>query len=113
PAEDEKAPGVKLVVGHRDAIGGAGASQADEMLGADVRGEDRGPDDEPAEAVGRQEKILRGVVLLEDEPPGKTEKESEIAGDDDPIERFHAGIPARRDRRSELDKAKRATAVAE
>ena len=58
PAEDEQAPGVELVVGHGHAVGRARPGQADEVLGPDVRGEDGGADDEPAEVPSGQEVVV-------------------------------------------------------
>ena len=88
PAQDEQAPGVELVVGHGHAVGRARAGQADEVLGADVRGEDGGADDEPAEVAAGQEVLGRGLLLLAHDLPGDAEDDHEIDEDDDPVEGF-------------------------
>ena len=63
PAEHQQAPRVQLVVRERDAAGGAGAGQADEVLRADVGGEDRRADHEPAEVAAGQEVVVGGVPV--------------------------------------------------
>ena len=55
---------MQFVVGQRDAAGGAGAGEADEMLRADVRGEDRGADHDPPEIAAGEEVVVRGVAAL-------------------------------------------------
>ena len=62
PGQHQQAPGVQFVVGHRHAVLGARAGQPDHVLRADVRGEDRGPDDPPAEVAAGQE-VVGGRVL--------------------------------------------------
>ena len=52
---------MQFVVGHGHAVGTAGAGQADQVLGADVRGEDRGADDEPAQVAPGQEVVVGRV----------------------------------------------------
>ena len=71
---------MQLVMGHRHAVLGARAGQAHDVLRADVRGEDRGADDPPAEIAAGQEVIGRGVLASADDPPGHAEEECEIAG---------------------------------
>ena len=88
PGQHEQAPGVELVVGHGHTVGRAGPGQADEVLGADVRGEDRGADDEPAEVAPGQEVIGRGPLLLQHDLPGHAEDDGEIDEDDDPVDRM-------------------------
>ena len=85
PAEDEQAPGVELVMGHGHAVGRAGPGQADEVLGPDVRGENGGADDEPAEVASGQEVVRRGPLLLAHDLPGQAEDDAEVDEDDDPV----------------------------
>ncbi len=93
PAQDEQAPGVQFIVGHGHAVGRARTGQADEVFGPDVRGEDGGPDDEPAEVAAGQEVLVGGVLLLAHDLPGQAQDDPEIGGDDDPVEGFqHAHV---------------------
>ena len=93
PAQDEQAPGVELVMGHGDAVGRARAGQADEVLRPDIRSEDRGADDQPAQVAAGQEVIGRGPLLLPHDLPGQAQDDGEVDEDDDPIERFqHAHV---------------------
>ena len=86
PAEDEQAPGVQLVVGHRDTARGARARQAHEVLGPDVRGEDGRPDDPPPQVSPGEEVVVGGVLALEDHPPGQREQAHEVPEDDQPVD---------------------------
>ena len=80
-------------MGHGDAVRRARAREADEVLGADVRGEDGRADDEPAEVASGQEVIGRGPLLLAHDLPGEAEDDREIDEDDGPVERFqHAHV---------------------
>ena len=54
PGENEQAPGVQFVVRQRDAAGRARSGEADDVLRADVRREDRCADDPPARGCGRR-----------------------------------------------------------
>ena len=53
---------MQFVVGQRHAARRAGAGEADEVLGPDIGGEDRGADDEPAEVAAGEEVVVGGVV---------------------------------------------------
>ncbi len=64
PGQHQQAPGVQFIMGHRHAVLGAGTGQADDVLGADVRGEDRGADDPPAEVAAGEEVVGGGVLVL-------------------------------------------------
>src|SRR6185436_8853631 len=61
--------------------------EADEMLGADVGGEDRGADQEPAGAAAR-EKVIGGVLFLEQGTPDADGRvRHEVERHDHPVER--------------------------
>ena len=92
PAEHQQAPGVQLVVGQRDAAGRARAGQADEVLGADVRREDRRADDEPAQAATGEEVVLRGVLVVVEHPPRQPGERREVGKDDQPVEGRHGAV---------------------
>ena len=68
PGEHEQTPGVQLVVRQRHAVLGARAGQADDVLGADVGGENRGADDPPAQIATGQEVVGGGVLVLAEIP---------------------------------------------
>ena len=72
---------MQLVVRHRDAVGGARAGQPDEVLGADVRSEDRGADDPPAEVTAGEEIVLGGGLVLPDDAPRDPPEQAEVGGD--------------------------------
>ena len=91
PAEHQQAPGVQLVVRERDAAGGAGAGQADEVLRADVGGEDRRADHEPAEVAAGQEVVVGSVPAAPDDPPRHCEQQGEVGQHDEPVEEGHGG----------------------
>ena len=91
PAEHQQAPGVQLVVRERDAAGGAGAGQADEVLRADVGREDRRADHEPAEVAAGQEVVVGGVPSAPDDPPRHCEQQGEVGQHDEPVEEGHGG----------------------
>ncbi len=55
-------------MGQGHAVGRPGAGQADDVLRADVRGEDRGADDPPAEIAPGEEIIGGRVLVLADDP---------------------------------------------
>ncbi len=87
PAEYQDQVGVQLPVREGHAGIRAGAGEADEMLGADVRGEDRRADQEPAGVAARQE-VVGGVLFLEQRAPHADRGVGdEVQGDDGPVER--------------------------
>ena len=63
---------MQFIVGQRHAVLGAGTGQTDDVLGADVGGEDRGPDHPPAEiapvAVAPQHQAADSTAAPEDPP---------------------------------------------
>ena len=61
PAQDQDDPALHLPMRHGHAGGEARAGQPDEMLRADVGGEDRGADLQPAAVPAGQEVILAGL----------------------------------------------------
>ena len=89
PAQHQQAPGVQLVVGHGHAARCARAGQADQVLRADVRREDRRADDEPAEVAAGQEVVVGGVLVPPDEPEHHAGEEREVREDDQPVECGH------------------------
>ncbi len=90
PGEHEQAPRVQLVVRQGDPVGGARPREADQVLGADVRREDRGPDDEPPEVAVGQEVVVRRVLAPREDPGGESPHHPEVGGDDQPVEGRHA-----------------------
>ena len=64
------------------------AGQADDVFGADVRGEDGGPDHHPAGVPPGQEVIV-GVLLMAAIPPGDKADDGEVECNDDPVECVH------------------------
>ena len=76
---------MQLVVGHRHAALGPRPGQADQVLRADVRGEDRGSHDQPPDMAAGQEVVRRGVLPLEDGPPSDGQQNAEVQPDDDPV----------------------------
>ena len=70
---------MELIVRERDAAGRPRAREADEVLGADVRGEDGRADDEPAEAAAREEIVFRRVLVVVEDPPRQPRKAAKYA----------------------------------
>ncbi len=91
PPQHQEAPGVQLVVGHGHAVRRPRPGQPHEVLGADVRGEDRCADDEPPEVPPGQKVIGRGILPLPDHPPGKAEDDAEVGGDHQPVDATENG----------------------
>ncbi len=89
PAEHQQAPRVQLVVREGDAAGRAGASQPDQVLRADVRREDGGANDHPAEVAAGEEVVVRRVAIPENRPPRQAEQQDEVGRDDEPVEPGH------------------------
>ncbi|MHC4185371.1 MAG: hypothetical protein ACYSR4_05500 [Planctomycetota bacterium] len=54
---------------HSDAVGGAGAGQADQVLGADVGCKDGCADNEPAEVAAGKEVIIGRVFAFQAATP--------------------------------------------
>ena len=90
PAEHEQAPGVQLVVRQRHAARRPGAGQADEVLRADVRREDRGADDDPSEVAAGQEVVVGRIPAPQHRPPGQAQEQPEIQRNHQPVETGHA-----------------------
>ena len=91
PRQHQQAPGVQLVMRHRHAVLGARAGQADDVLRADVRGEDGRADDPPAEVAAGQEVVGGGVLGPADDPPGDAEQDAEVEGNRQPVEAGQGG----------------------
>ncbi len=91
PAQQEQDErGEDLELADRDAARGAGAGQPHQVLGADVGGEERGADHEPADVAAGQEVVGRGLLsrLLPPRGPGRdAEDDEEVEADDDPVPR--------------------------
>ncbi len=92
PPQNQQTPRVQFVMGHRHAVGGAGARQADQMLRADVRSEDRGPHHPPAKIPAGQEVVVGRVLVLGDHPPGDAQQQAKIPGDYYPVQCFHGRV---------------------
>ena len=86
PAQHDAEVRVQLPVRERHARAGAGAGQADQVLGADVGREDRGADEEPAGVPAGQEVVLGVLLLLQRHPDGDAGDHREIDRDDGPVE---------------------------
>ena len=61
--QHDQTPGVQFPVGHRHAGRRALPGQTDDVLGADVRGEDGGADHDPA-GVATGEEVIHAVLLV-------------------------------------------------
>ena len=86
PRQHQQAPGVQLVVRERDTVGRAGSGEADDVLGADVRREDRGADHPPAEVAAGEEVVVGRLLLVVDHPPGDAAEDAEVDGDHRPVD---------------------------
>ena len=95
PGQDQQAPGVKLVVGQRDTVTGARSGQADDVLGADVGGEDGRANDPPAEVATGQEVIGRFIFAGFDDPPDHRAEDAEVRGNRDPVQRLQGASHGR------------------
>ncbi len=93
PPEHEQAPGVEFVMRHRHAARRARAGQADQVLGADVRGEDRSADDQPAQVAPGQEVVVGRVLHAPHHPGDEREQQAEVGEDDQPVECGHRRFP--------------------
>ena len=86
PPEHQHQPGMQLPVREGHAGVGARTRKSDEVLGADVGGEDRRADQEPA-GVAAGEEVIRGVFfLLHRRPDADGGVGDEIQRDDGPVE---------------------------
>ncbi len=88
--EQQDQGGEHLELTDRDAAAVAGAGEPHEVLRSDVRREESGADDEPADVPAGQEVALgrlvgRGTAAAR--PPGHPEDDSKIEPDQDPVER--------------------------
>ena len=86
PAEEQDDPGVQLVVPQHHAGAGPRAGEADDVLGADVRGEQRRPDREPAHVPAREEVVGGGLLASAGDPRRDAEQGREVRPDDDPVQ---------------------------
>ena len=78
-------------MGHGHAVFVARAGQPHDMLGTDVRGEDRGADHPPAQ-IAAGEKIVGGRIFAPaDHPPGHAQQNAEIKPDRQPIDARQGG----------------------
>ena len=80
---------MQLEVRQRHAARGARAGEADEVLGADVRREDRGADHDPAQVTSRQEVVVHGRAIPQNRPPREAEQQGEVGPYCGPVERRH------------------------
>src|SRR5262249_2571921 len=80
---------MQLIVRHGDAVGRARAGQTHDVLRADVRGKDRSPDQKPRQMAAGEKVVLRGILLLHDDPPCQTKNDRKVSTENDPVERFH------------------------
>ena len=92
PSEHQQAPGMEFVVREGDAAGGACAGQSDNVLRANVGGENRGADNPPAEVAAREEVVGGGIFCVADDIPGDAEQDREITSDHDPVNRGQARL---------------------
>ena len=92
PAEHQQAPRVQLEVRQRHAARGARAGEADEVLGADVRREDRGADHHPAQMTAGEEVVVHGGAIAQNRPPREAEQQGEVGPHGDPVERRHGAV---------------------
>src|SRR2546425_700014 len=86
----EQTQRVQLVVGEGHAARRARAGETDEVLGADVGGEDGRPDDEPAQVAAGEKVIVGGVPVHPNRPPGESEQQAEVQQNDQPVPARHA-----------------------
>ena len=77
---------MQFVMRHGHAVLGARAGQADDVLRADVGGEDGRADDPPAQVAAGEEVIGGGVFGPADDPPGDAQQDAEVEGDRQPVE---------------------------
>ena len=87
PAEHEDQVGVQLPMRKCHAGIRAGPGEPDEVLGADVRSEDRRADQKPAGAAAREEVVGRVPLLQERAPDADRGVGDEVQGDDGPVDR--------------------------
>jgi len=88
PGQHDHQPCVELPVGLGHAVIGAGAGEADDVLGADVRGKQRAADYEPAHMAAGEEVVFR-CFLKSRGPPHDADEQHEVESDDDPVEGLH------------------------
>ena len=92
PAQHQQDQGREdLELPHRHAARGAGAGESHQVLGPDVRGKERGADDEPADVAAREEVVRRARLLpslRNGRPRRDPEDRDEVEGDDDPVQPF-------------------------
>src|SRR5207253_181367 len=63
--------------------------ETDEVLGADVGGEDGRPDDEPAQVAAGEKVIVGGVPVHPNRPPSESEQQAEVQQNDQPVPARH------------------------
>ncbi len=70
---------MQLVEPHDHAGLRGGTGQPNDVLGADIGGDDRGTDHESAHVAAREEAVRRGILPLPQHPPGQSEEDGEVA----------------------------------
>ena len=75
-------------MGHGHAVFCPGTGQTDDMLGTDVRAENRSPDHPPTEISAGEKVVGRGVLGAADHPPGHTQQNAKINSNRYPIQRL-------------------------
>ena len=76
---------------HRHAVLGPRPGQPDDVLGTDVRGEDRRPNHPPPKIAPGQEVIGGVVLVLRYHPPRHAEQDAEVEGNHQPVQAGHCG----------------------
>jgi len=90
PAHHDEHPCVQLPVRLAEARRRARPREADQVLGADVRGEDRRADREPPDRPAAEEEVLaRFDLVLAQRHVDDARKERKVARDDQPVDECH------------------------
>ena len=77
---------MQFVVRQGHAAGCACSGQTDDVLGADVGGENRGADNPPAKIASGEEIVRGGILGAADHPPGNAKQDGEIDADHYPVD---------------------------
>ena len=84
---------MQLIVRHGHAVGATRTGQANQMLRADVRGENRRAHKEPPQVPSGKEIVIRRVFALSNHPSRNPQEQSEVQPNDNPIKPFHIVAP--------------------